>query len=85
MVDPTLTYLFVTFLAQSRSTAEALSVLTVFSGINVTNADVLILVGRADHFIPHAIIGLLERMFSVLGVALAVQIIVDGPKDLGVV
>jgi small neutral amino acid transporter SnatA (MarC family) len=40
--------------------------------------------GRVGTLIPHAVIGLLEKVFSILVAALAIEIMVEGGKALGI-
>jgi len=52
--------------------------------MGVIDAVFLLVAGRVGTLIPHPLISLLEKTFSILVAALAVEIMVDGGKALGI-
>jgi multiple antibiotic resistance protein len=85
LLNPVGIVALVTFSAEAQSMAVFARILTVVACLGAVNVVVLMLAGRVGKLIPHPIIGLLERVFSILVAALAVQILVDGLKTLGIV
>lgn len=85
LLNPVGIVALVTFSAEAQSMEVYLRILTVVACLGAFNVGVLMLVGRVGKLIPHPVIGLLERVFSILVAALAVQILADGLKELGIV
>ncbi|MCP4382922.1 MAG: MarC family protein [Hyphomicrobiales bacterium] len=82
LLNPVGIVALVTFSAEAQSMEVYLRILAVVLCLGVIDVAVLLLAGRLGKLIPHPIIELLERMFSILICALAVQIMVDGLEDL---
>jgi small neutral amino acid transporter SnatA (MarC family) len=74
----------VTFSAEASTAADYGRILAVVLIIGLLDVVALFLAGRLGTFIPHAVINLIERVFSILVTALAVQIMVIGLKQLGI-
>jgi multiple antibiotic resistance protein len=84
LLNPVGIVALVTFSAEADSIVVYARILSVVACLGVIDVAVLMLVGRVGQLVPHPIIGLLERVFSILVAALAVQILFDGLKELGV-
>lgn len=74
----------VTFSAEAATAAEFGRILTVVMIIGFLDLVFLLLAGRLEAFIPNVVVNLIERVFSILVTALAVQIMVSGLKQLGI-
>ena len=73
----------VTFSAEATDMAALVNVAVAILIIGVADILVLLGAGRLGAFIPHAMIALLEKLFAILVAALAVEIMVDGARALG--
>jgi len=74
----------VTFSAEAGTALPYLHIAAGVIVMGVIDALFLLVAGRVGTLIPHPLISLLEKMFSILVAALAVEIMVDGGKALGI-
>ncbi len=74
----------VTFSAEAADLAELSQVAAAILIMGCFNIAFLLVSGRLGTFLPHAMTGLLEKLFSILVAALAIEIMVDGGKALGI-
>mgnify|MGYP001815131433 CR=1 FL=1 len=75
----------VTFSAESSGGLLAGKVALAVLAMGLIDLLVLLVAGRVGTLIPHPVIGLLEKLFSILVAALAVQIMVEGALELGII
>ena len=74
----------VTFSAETENLAGLVQIIIVIAASVAINLATLLLAGRIGTMLPHSIIELLEKVFTILVSALAVQLIVDGSKAMGI-
>lgn len=85
MFNPVGMVALITFSAQIKDISGYLMVSAVIFAVALLDLIVFLLSGRAARHISHAVITVAEKLFSVLISALAVQMIVDGMADLGII
>ncbi|GAA6161889.1 hypothetical protein NBRC116589_40630 [Ruegeria sp. HU-ET01832] len=83
ILNPVGVVALVTFSAEATDMAALVNVGIAILVIGVVDILVLLGAGRLGIFIPHAMIALLEKLFAILVAALAVEIMVDGARSLG--
>ena len=74
----------VTFSAEATEMSELVNVAIAILIIGAVDVVRLVMAGKTGAVIPHAMIGLLEKLFAILVAALAVEIMVDGARALGI-
>jgi multiple antibiotic resistance protein len=75
----------VTFSAETQSASGYLLIASGIAIMAAVDLIVLLLSGSLAHHLSHAVINVVEKLFSILVAALAVQLIVDGLAELGVI
>jgi multiple antibiotic resistance protein len=75
----------VTFSAESENAIDALVIAGMIFGIMLIDLVVLSLSARLARYMSHQVIELTERVLGILLAALAVQLVLDGLDDLGII
>ena len=75
----------VTFSAESKTAVDALIIAGMIFGIMIVDLFVFYLSARLAKYLSHQIIELTERVLGILLAALAVQLVLDGLDDVGVI
>ena len=75
----------VTFSAETTSPAGYLLIALAIAIMAAVDLFVLLLSGGLAHYVSHTVITVVEKLFSILVAALAVQLIVDGLAELGAI
>ncbi len=74
----------VTFSAEAQAAIIYVQIAAVVLLMGVIDLVFLMVSGRIGSRMPHAMVGVIEKVFSILVAALAVEMMVDGASDLGV-
>jgi multiple antibiotic resistance protein len=85
LLNPVGIVALVTFSAETEALGGFVQIIIVIAALVVINVVTLLLAGRIGSMLPHSFIQLLEKVFSILVSALAVQLIVDGSKSMGII
>ncbi len=85
MLNPVGMVALVTFSAETQSLSGYLVIVLGIAIIATVDLIALLLSGRLAHHLSHAVITVMEKLFSILVGALAVQLIVNGLVELGIV
>jgi multiple antibiotic resistance protein len=85
MLNPVGMVALVTFSAETQSLSGYLVIVLGIAIMATVDLIALLVSGRLAHHLSHAVIAVMEKLFSILVAALAVQLIVDGLTALGLV
>lgn len=75
----------VTFSAETETNLALLHIAAAIIVMGVIDIFFLLLAGRVGTLLPHPLIELLEKVFSILVAAMAIEIMVEGGKALGII
>lgn len=85
MLSPIGIVALVTFSAEVKTVEGTLTVAAVIVGVALIDLFALLLSGKLSHYVSHAVVTVLEKLFTILVAALAVQLITDGLAALNIV
>jgi multiple antibiotic resistance protein len=85
MLSPIGIVALVTFSAEVKTMQGTMVIAAVIVGVALLDLVALLVAARLSHVISHALVTVLEKLFTILVAALAVQLVVDGLADLGII